>query len=153
MRCRAGSEGLQYLPLLPATYLDSWIKALLAEVVDMVRGIRGAVTVESDTSEAILEATKRLLESMLNANHVNRAEIASIIFTCTPDLKSEFPAAAARDLGLTYVPLLCARELDVRASLKRCIRILVHVNTTASQEEIQHVYLGEAKKLRPDLCR
>jgi chorismate mutase len=120
----------------------------------MVRGIRGAITAERDDAEAILEATEVLLRELVAANGVEPADIASVLFTVTPDLTAAFPATAARNLGWTLVPLLNFTEIGVPGGLERCIRVLVHVNTTARQEEITHVYLREARTLRPDLtCR
>lgn len=116
-----------------------------------VRGIRGATTVEQDEPQAILAATTELLQELFRANGIATfEEIASIIFTTTEDLRSVFPAEAARQLGLNDVPLLCSREIPVAGSTPRCIRVLVHFNTDRLQREIQHVYLREAKSLRPD---
>ena len=115
-----------------------------------VRGIRGATAVKADTSEAILAATRELLEAVVAANRVVIDDIASITFTVTPDLKSEYPARAARLLGWTNLALLGATEIDVAAGLKRCIRVLLHVNTETPPSQIKHIYLHEAKALRPD---
>ncbi len=118
----------------------------------MVRGIRGAITVEQDTPEEILAATRRLLEAILERNNIrDPAELAALIFTVTEDLSSAFPAEAARQLGMNRVPLLSAREVPVPGSLPRVIRILALWNTDAPPEAIRHVYLGEAQRLRPDL--
>jgi len=111
-----------------------------------LRGIRGATSVEGDRPELILEATRELLQEILD-----RKEIVSAIFTTTTDLCSTFPAEAARSLGMNHVPLLCASEISVPGSLASCIRILLHVNSEKSQQDIVHVYLREAKKLRPDV--
>lgn len=116
-----------------------------------VRGIRGAITVEKNTPEAIVEATTRLLKAIVAANELRTEDIASIFFTTTPDLNADFPASAAREMGWSLVPLLCAREIDVPTSMPMLIRVLLHVNTTKSQQEIKHQYLGEAANLRPDL--
>ena len=115
------------------------------------RGIRGATTVEIDSAPAILEATHQLLAGMVEANQIDSADVASAIFTVTPDLTAAFPARAARDLGWQHVPLLDAQEVPVPGSLPRCIRVLLLWNTERSQEEIRHVYLGQAASLRPDL--
>jgi chorismate mutase len=115
------------------------------------RGIRGATTVEVDSADAILAATRDLLLRMVEANQVAVAEIASAIFTMTPDLIAAFPARAARDLGWQHVPLLDAQEVPVPGSLSRCVRVLLLWNTDRSQEEVRHVYLREAASLRPDL--
>ncbi|MEJ5224027.1 MAG: chorismate mutase [Anaerolineales bacterium] len=117
-----------------------------------MRGIRGAITVTEDQPDLILTATRELLESILLANPGMRPEdIASIIFTVTADLSSTFPAQAAREMGWSQVPMLCAREIPVPGSLPRVIRVLVHWNTERLQHEITHVYLREAVRLRPDL--
>jgi chorismate mutase len=115
------------------------------------RGIRGATTVEVDSADAILAATRDLLLRMVEANQVAVAEIASAIFTMTPDLIAAFPARAARDLGWQHVPLLDAQEVPVPGSLSRSVRVLLLWNTDRSQEEVRHVYLREAASLRPDL--
>ena len=115
------------------------------------RGIRGAITVEADSADAIVTATRELLVGMVAANGVVVADIASAIFTVTPDLTAAFPARAARELGWRHVPLLDAQEVPVPGSLPRCIRVLLLWNTERPQEEIRHVYLGEAESLRPDL--
>jgi len=118
----------------------------------LVRGIRGATSVEADEPVQILAATRELLESICQANAIDDYNrICSAIFTTTSDLTSTFPAEAARTMGMGLVPLLCATEIPVPNSMPRCIRILLHVNTEKPQSEIQHVYLGEAKRLRPDL--
>lgn len=116
-----------------------------------VRGIRGAIRVEDNTAEAILRASRRLLQEMVRANAVEPEEVAAVIFTCTPDLNATFPAEAARDMGWNRVPLLCGQEMDVPGAMTRVLRVLMLVNTSLPQEEIVHVYLGEAEKLRPDL--
>lgn len=117
-----------------------------------VRGVRGATSVPEDKPDLILAATRELLEELLRTNGIVEFEdIVSAIFTTTPDLTSTFPAEAARAIGMTQVPLLCASEIAVSKSLPRCIRVLLHVNTTKRQAEIVHVYLHEAKKLRPDM--
>ena len=117
-----------------------------------VRGIRGATTVDRDESELVLAATSELLESLLSANGIDSfEEIVSAVFTTTSDLCSTFPAEAARRLGMNQVPLLCASEIPVPGSMRLCIRVLLHVNTDRTQSEIVHVYLGEARKLRPDV--
>jgi len=115
------------------------------------RGIRGAITVKTDSAAAILAASRELLSQIVAANGVDPAEIASVLFTVTADLSAAFPAQAARELGWNQVPLMDAQEIPVPGSLARCIRVLIHWNTTRSQAEIQHVYLGRAATLRPDL--
>jgi chorismate mutase len=117
-----------------------------------IRGIRGATTVSADEPNLILQATRELLEVILEENKGMQPEdVASAIFTVTDDLVSTFPAQAARQMGWGLVPMLCAREIPVPDSLPRVIRVLVHWNTELSQSEIVHVYLREAVKLRPDL--
>lgn len=117
-----------------------------------VRGIRGAISVENDSAEEILSATRELLVEMLRCNRIETfEEIGSIFFTTTPDLVSTFPAEAARLLGMLQVPLLCASEIAVPNRVTRIVRVLMHFNTDKPQHEIQHTYLREAKKLRPDV--
>ncbi|MDD2922003.1 MAG: chorismate mutase [Anaerolineales bacterium] len=117
-----------------------------------VRGIRGATTVASDEPEIILEATRELLEAILQANAtMNPEDVGSALFTVTADLVSTFPAQAARQMGWGLVPMMCAREIPVPGSLPRVIRVLVHWNTDMPQSKITHVYLRDAVKLRPDL--
>ena len=117
----------------------------------VVRGIRGATTVERDDGEAIVSATEELLQAIVERNGIRPDQIASALFTVTPDLTAEFPAAAARRIGWTRVPLLNFTEIDVPGRLGRCVRVLIHVNTARNQDEIVHVYLREAVSLRPDL--
>ncbi|MBA2285147.1 MAG: chorismate mutase [Ktedonobacteraceae bacterium] len=113
------------------------------------RGIRGATTVERNEREEILAATSELLQLLIRSNDLHSEDVASGIFTVTDDLDAEFPALAARHLGWTEVALICAREIPVPGSLKKCIRILLHVNTTRSAAEIQHIYIHGAVTLRP----
>ncbi len=117
-----------------------------------IRGIRGATTVADDQPDLILQATRELLEEILEENPSMRPEdVGSAIFTVTDDLASTFPAQAARQMGWGLVPMLCAREIPVPNSLPRVIRVLVHWNTERPQNEITHVYLRDAVRLRPDL--
>ncbi|MCI0396729.1 MAG: chorismate mutase [Chloroflexi bacterium] len=116
----------------------------------MCRGIRGATTVTENTAEAILAATRELLYLMIRANDIDPADVASAIFTTTKDLNATYPALAARELGWYEAALLCGHEMDVPGGLPYCIRVLIHWNTTRRPEEIVHVYLREAKNLRPD---
>jgi chorismate mutase len=117
-----------------------------------VRGIRGATSASANTREAILEATRELLREMLRLNGIVAFdEIVSVLFTTTVDLTATYPAEAARELGMNLVPLLCASEINVPGTLGRCVRVLLHVNCAKSQAEIVHVYLREAKTLRPDV--
>lgn len=116
-----------------------------------VRGIRGATTVTANTSAAILEATTELLEALGRRNRLDLAEIASAWFTVTPDLTAEFPAFAARQLGWTAVPLVCAQEMAVPGALALVVRVLLHYNTALPQSAMHHVYLRGAVSLRRDL--
>jgi chorismate mutase len=112
------------------------------------RGIRGATTVEANTREDILEATKELLLKMLEANDVVVDDLVSIFFTTTTDLTAEFPAVAARELGLTDLALLCGHEMSVQGALGQCIRILMLVNTDKGVKDLVHVYLRGATNLK-----
>lgn len=114
------------------------------------RGIRGAITVDTNTGEAILQAATELLSQMVAANDVRPEEVATVFFTTTRDLNADFPALAARRMGWNDVALLCAHEMDVPGSLPMCLRILLQVNTEKQAEEIVHVYLRGAQVLRPD---
>lgn len=117
----------------------------------LVRGIRGATTVASNTRDDILEAARELLDEIVRINTVEREHVASIIFTTTRDLDAEFPAVAARAAGWNDVALECLNEMHVPGSLQRCLRILMHVNTDRAAHELTHVYLRGAKALRRDL--
>ncbi len=117
------------------------------------RGVRGATTAEANTREAILQATRQLLALMIRLNDIDPDDVASVIFSTTPDLDAEFPALAARQLGWLEVPLLCTHEMHVPGALPRCIRVLLHWNTEKSAREINHVYIKEAASLRPDLSQ
>ncbi len=113
------------------------------------RGIRGAITVSANNKESILTATGKLLTEMALANKTETKDIAAIFFTTTPDLNAEFPASTTRELGWpSNLALLCGHEMSVSNDLPRCLRILMLVNTEKGPEEITHVYLGEAKKLK-----
>jgi chorismate mutase len=117
-----------------------------------MRGIRGAITVERDENDQMVAATKRLLSEIVTRNGVELDDIASVLFSLTPDLHAGFPALGAREMGWVHVPMLHFTEIDVPGALERCIRVLVHVNTTRSQNQIEHVYLEKAAALRPDLA-
>ena len=119
----------------------------------MCRGVRGATTVQENTRDAILKATRQMLALMIRRNQIDAADISSAIFTVTRDVNAEFPALAARQLGWLGVPLLCGYEIDVPGSLPNCIRVLIHWNTDKTQEEIEHVYIHDAVRLRPDLSK
>lgn len=118
-----------------------------------VRAIRGAITVSENTRDAILDGTRELLTEIININDIKTSDIVSIIFTMTSDLYAAFPAVAAREIGLTDVPLMCSNEIEVPGSLRSCIRVLVHINTDKANNEMKHIYLKGAAVLRPDLAR
>lgn len=134
MSTASGSESQEPRPLAPS----------------VCRGVRGATTVDQNSTDAILEATRELLAIIVQANDLDVGDLASVIFTTTRDLDAAYPARAARQLGWLDVALLCSHEIEVPGGLPRCIRVLLHWNTTRSPDEIIHVYLREAKKLRPD---
>ncbi|ASS77197.1 chorismate mutase [Tumebacillus algifaecis] len=118
----------------------------------IVRGIRGAITVEHNETESIHQATRELLLTIMEENLITPEQIASCFITVTPDLDATFPAQAVRAMdGWDIIPLMCALEVPVPGSLPKCIRLLLHVNTVKTQEEIRHIYLREAEGLRPDL--
>ena len=112
------------------------------------RGIRGATIVKANTKEDILLATRELLQEMIKSNQVEKEAFTCILFTTTADLNAEFPAVAARELGLRDIPLLCGQEINVPNSLPRCLRILILFNTQKKAEEIRHVYIRGAEVLR-----
>jgi len=116
------------------------------------RGVRGATTVTENSAEAILEATRELLQAIVAANSIDEPDIASVILTATPDLDAVYPAVAARQLGWTRTALMCVQEMAVPGILPRCVRVLIHWNTDRSLDELRHVYLREARSLRPDLA-
>ena len=115
------------------------------------RGIRGATSVDANDADTIIAATRELLERIVSANGLSVNDVASVIFTATPDLDAAYPARAAREMGWVYVPLLCVQEMAVAGSLPRCIRVLVLWNTDLPSDRIQHIYLDRARVLRPDL--
>jgi chorismate mutase len=117
------------------------------------RGVRGATTVLENDREEILTATRELLALIIRRNEISPKDVASAIFTTTPDLSAEFPALAARQLGWLDVPLLCGHEIAVPGGLPFCIRVLIHWNTDKKQDEIQHIYVRDAERLRPDLSK
>lgn len=119
-----------------------------------VRGIRGAITVDVNEEQPILQATAELLSGIVRANGIVPDDIASVFVTVTGDLDATFPARAIRAMaGWDLVPLMCALEVPVKGSLAKCIRLMVLVNTEKAQEQVEHVYLGGAKALRPDLAK
>jgi len=120
----------------------------------MIRGVRGATTVSLNTESEIVSATEKLFRKMIEQNEIEPDQVASVFISATEDINAAFPAKALRKLdGWTYVPVTCMREIPVIGSLKMCIRVMLHLNTEKSQNEIKHVYLREAQKLRPDLLR
>ncbi len=114
------------------------------------RGVRGAITVSSNNEDEILEATRELLQALVQANGMQVDDIASAYFTTTADLNATYPAFAARQLGWMDAALMCGHEMNVPGGLPRCIRVLIHWNTTRTAQEIVHIYLREARSLRPD---
>ncbi|TQN31492.1 chorismate mutase [Haloactinospora alba] len=118
-----------------------------------VRAIRGAVQVERDERELVLEATTELVSEVLRRNELDSDGVISVLFTATPDLTSEFPALAARKLGLTDVPLTCAVEIGVPGSLPRVVRLMAHIETERPRSELHHVYLRGAQALRLDIAQ
>jgi chorismate mutase len=114
------------------------------------RGVRGATTASANTPEAILEATRELLVTLIEGNGLRPEDVASVFFTTTPDLNAAFPARAARDLGWLDVALLGAQEMEVPGAPPRCIRVLIHWNTSLPQAAIRHAYLRDAASLRPE---
>lgn len=113
--------------------------------------LRGATTLEADSREQVLERTTALLREMMARNGITKDDIVSIVFTATDDIHTEFPAAAARGMGLGDIPLLCARELDIDGAVDKCIRILMHFYSDVAPADVRHVYLERAKPLRTDL--
>ncbi|MHB8793755.1 MAG: chorismate mutase [Thermoleophilia bacterium] len=116
-----------------------------------VVAVRGATTVEEDTAEQVGKRTAELLETMMERNGIREDAIISIIFTTTPDLVSDFPAVAARNIGLSKIPLLCSQEIPVAGSIEHCVRVLMHVYSSRPRDEIRHAYLHAAQQLRTDL--
>ena len=117
-----------------------------------VRAIRGATQLDSDDQEHLLARTRELLEAVVARNGLTHDDFISILFTSTSDLRSAFPAVAARQAGFTDVPLMCARELDIEGSLPRAVRLMAHVESDKPKADIQHVYLHGATVLRPDIA-
>ena len=116
-----------------------------------VRGLRGATTVDADTVAQVTERTQELLREIMTRNELHEDDIISILFTATPDVTSMFPATALRETGFGAVPLLCAAEIAVPGSMPLCVRVLLHVSTARSREDMHHVYLHGASGLRDDL--
>ena len=117
-------------------------------MTQVCRGLRGATTAQANTREAVLEATRELLELLVEANDLNTEDLAATFFTTSPDLNAEYPAVAARQMGWEYVPLMCGHEMDVPTGLPLCIRVMILVNTENRPEDMNHLYLRDAKHLR-----
>lgn len=118
----------------------------------MLRGLRGAITVEENEEQQIVEATERVIRELIAMNEIDAEKVASVFISVTADIDAAFPAKALRRLeDWTYVPVMCMREIPVENSLKQCIRVMVHLNTEKAQKEMKHVYLEKAIVLRPDL--
>lgn len=116
-----------------------------------VRAVRGAIQVDRDERQLVLDATTELLKAVLERNRIAADDLISVVFTATPDLTSEFPAYAARQMGITDVPLLCATEISVSGAMPRVLRLLAHVETSLPRADVRHVYLRGAAALRTDL--
>jgi chorismate mutase len=118
-----------------------------------LRAIRGATQLDSDDRDHLLVSVEELIREIFSANDVDTDKLVSMIFTATSDLHSEFPALAARQLGIGDVPLLCAQEIDVEGSMPRVIRVMLHIETDVPRSEIRHIYLRGAAALRRDLAQ
>ena len=118
----------------------------------MIRGLRGAITIASDNQKLVLEETAKLALAVAEANNIQPEDIASVIISTTPDITSEFPAKSVRSIeGWSFVPIMCMHEMNVEGALPLCIRILIHANVNIAQDQVKHIYLNDAVKLRPDL--
>jgi chorismate mutase len=118
-----------------------------------IRAIRGATTLNADERSHLHERTKELIEAIVEANNLDIDDIISVFFTCTPDIVSDFPAAAARELGFGAVPLMCAQEMAVPGALPKVVRVMMHAHLETPRDEISHIYLHEAASLRRDLAQ
>jgi chorismate mutase len=136
------------MEMVISTSIQCWVEG---EVLMTVRAVRGATQVDRDDRQEVLDATTELLQSVLTRNDLSPDDLISVIFTATPDIRSEFPAYAARQMGITDVPLLCASEVDVPGAMPRVLRLLAHVETDRSRQQLRHVYLRGAAALRTDL--
>lgn len=121
--------------------------------MNSVRAFRGATQLSADTKEEMKSAVVELLKEILSSNSLTPDDLISILFTATPDLQSDFPAAGIREFGLLDLPLICAQELDIKGALPRTIRLMIHANSPLSRKEISHIYLRGAAVLRPDLAK
>lgn len=118
----------------------------------MLRGLRGAITVEENEEQQIVEATEKVMRELITINAIEAEKVASVFISVTADIDAAFPAKALRQLeGWTYVPVMCMREIQVENSLEKCVRVMIHLNTEKAQKEMKHVYLEKAIVLRPDL--
>ena len=120
-------------------------------MAERIRALRGATTLDADTKDQVIERTAALLETMLERNEATKSDLVSILFTATKDIHAEFPAAAARSIGMGDIPLLCARELDVTGAVGLCVRVMMHLYTEKEPADLRHVYLEGAVGLRDDL--
>ena len=118
-----------------------------------VRAIRGATQLDVDEREHLFARTAELVQAVLGANQITSGELISVLFTCTPDVRSDFPAAAAREMGMGDVPLICSVEMDVPGALPRVVRLMAHAHLDLPREQVQHVYLHGATVLRRDLAQ
>lgn len=116
-----------------------------------LRGIRGAIQVKRNERECVLKAAKDLLTKIVSENYIKKEDIVSVFITATPDINAEFPAYILREMGLKYIPVLCAHEMDVPKAMERVIRVLVHAYSSKRHDEIKHQYLGPTIQFRPDL--
>jgi chorismate mutase len=121
--------------------------------MNSVRAFRGATQLSADTKEEMKSAVVELLKEILFSNSLSADDLISILFTATPDLQSDFPAAGIREFGLLDLPLICAQELDIKGALPRTVRLMIHANSPLSRNEISHIYLRGAAVLRPDLAK
>ena len=118
----------------------------------MFRGVRGAITVKENNEQVIFQATDRLFKKIIQDNQIEPDQVASVFISVTDDITEAFPAKVLRSMeGWSYVPVMCMKEITVRSALEKCIRVMMHINTSKSQQEINHVYLEDAVTLRPDL--
>ncbi len=118
----------------------------------MFRGVRGAITVKENNEQVIFQATERLFNKIIQDNQIEPDQVASVFISVTDDITEAFPAKVLRSMeGWSYVPVMCMKEITVRSALEKCIRVMMHINTSKSQQEINHVYMEDAVKLRPDL--
>ena len=125
----------------------------LSQAPTAVRAVRGAIQLEADERDHVLASTRELVTAVLSANDLTKDDVISIVFTATPDVHSEFPAVAARELGMGDVPLMCTQELDIAGAMPLVIRLMAHVNTRRTRSEVTHVYLRGAAALRRDLAQ